>query len=70
MATLNCFSIRNKLYDVLFSIIDNDIDIICLSETWLNLTESAIESEVQELGFNLVSRSRGSRGGGVAILMI
>ena len=69
MATLNCFSIRNKLYDVLFNVIDNDIDIICLTETWLNLNESSIESEVRELGYNLVSRSRGSRGGGVAILM-
>eukprot|EP00116_Pleurobrachia_bachei_P003027 sb/3463289/ len=59
-------------YDVAKSkndVIDNDIDAICLTETWLNLSESAIESEVQELGYKLISRSRGSRGGGVAILM-
>ena len=40
-----------------------------MSETWLNLEERAIESEIHELGYNLISRSRGSRGGGVAILL-
>ena len=53
----------------MLSISDSNIDAVILSETWLHLDESAIEREVREHGYKLVSRPRGSRGGGVAILM-
>ena len=65
---LNCFSLRNKVLDVLELAVDKDLDLFALTETWLRKEDSALCSEIKELNFNLVHSPRGSRGGGVGLL--
>ena len=46
---------------------DLDVDICCLSETWLRKGDTSKISEIKELGFCVRHVSRPGRGGGVAI---
>eukprot|EP00116_Pleurobrachia_bachei_P003205 sb/3463467/ len=65
---LNCFSLRNKTLDVLEMALDNSIDVLNLTETWMRKEDLAICSEIREVSFNVLHTPRGSRGGGVATL--
>ena len=69
-ALLNVCSIRNKCDDILDLIIDNNLHILCLVETWLqNGQSSVIESFVPDTHtFHHVPRPV-SRGGGVGIVI-
>ena len=48
--------------------LDNNIDVLTLTETWMKKEDSAICSEIREVSFNVLHTPRGRRGGGVATL--
>ena len=64
----NARSICNKLHDVLELVIQEDIDILCVTETWLKLDDKVIFREIHELGFSIISQPRMGRGGGIAFI--
>ena len=66
----NCFSIRNKVYSVLEMMVENNVGLLAVTETWLNEDEAALAVEFEELGFTLVSAARsGRKGGGVGFVL-
>ena len=66
--SLNCQSIRNKTQNILSYITDNEIDVACFQETWINKGDECVISEMQEQGFKMHMFCRGTSGGGVAIV--
>ena len=44
------------------------LDLLSVTETWLRENELAKTREIHELGFEICSKPRSSRGGGVAFL--
>ena len=67
-AHLNCRSLLAHLDHVLLFIQNHSIDVMTLSETWLDDTVSDLEVCPPHYGLNIVRRDRNRRGGGVAIL--
>ena len=65
---LNCRSICNKTVDVLELLRDNDIDLCCLTETWLRVDDKAKFAEIREFGYDIFSCPRKGRGGGLAFV--
>ena len=50
--------------------VENKLDVLALTETWLGADESALEVEVKDWGHVLVSSARqGAKGGGVAFIL-
>ena len=47
---------------------ENKLDILCVTESWLNENDSAKFCEIHELGFDFISVPRSGRGGGVAFI--
>ena len=66
-SAFNPRSLRNKTTQVLELFIKEDIDICCLSETWLRKGDTAISNEFVERGYTLYQNPREGRGGGTAI---
>ena len=64
----NVQSIVNKIYEVLQVLIDNNVQIACISETWLSDKSSITTSIIKEAGYEIDHVYRDKRGGGVAIL--
>ena len=48
--------------------IDNDIDVCFIQETFLSINDSVKVKEVQDYGFNIISKPRARHGGGIAII--
>ena len=67
-ALFNSRSICNKTVGVLQLLTDFDVDICCVTETWLRKADTAKFAEMKELGYAIHSQPRAGRGGGVAIL--
>ena len=66
----NCFSLRNKVYSVMEMMIENSLEVLALTETWLNEDEAALAVELGELGYTLVNAARtGKKGGGVGFVL-
>ena len=65
---LNCRSFCNKTCNVLELLRDNDVDICCITESWLRVQDKAIFSEIREHGYDILSCPRKGRGGGVALI--
>ena len=69
---MNCQSMCNKTSEIMDYVIDNDTDVVALTETWLSSND---QENIQVIGdvtpsgysFRHVARSRG-RGGGVGLL--
>eukprot|EP00116_Pleurobrachia_bachei_P005838 sb/3466100/ len=59
---------RNKTLDVLELAHDEDLDVLALTETWLQTGEKALCAEIKDLGFNIQHTPRKSRGGGVGVI--
>ena len=59
---------NNKLIDIFETFHDLGLDVLALTETWLEDGDIVTPGIMKELGFNLYSSARGKRGGGVAIL--
>jgi exonuclease III len=66
-AHVNARSLVPKLEDIKHFLTEANIDILAVSETWLNSNIS--NSDIDINGFNLVRRDRDGRGGGVCILV-
>ena len=47
---------------------DHDIDLCCVTETWLKSDDRAKFAEIHDLGFDIRSAPRKGRGGGVAVI--
>lgn len=67
VAHLNVRSLLPKIYDVHQLLITHNIDILCISETWLS--ESIPDDIVALEGFFLFRNDRDGRAGGVAIFI-
>ena len=67
---LNARSIRNKTLIIKDFVIDNDINILTLTETWLNLNsnDQTIINSICPTGYLFQHVPREKRGGGVGIL--
>jgi len=72
IGVLNCRSLRNKTDFIHDHIVDNNIDIMAMTETWLSSNEAANTAYINTLtkgGFNFNHVARTDRkGGGVAVL--
>ena len=69
--SFNCHSVRNKVHEVMELISSNEIDIICLQETWLRKCDTSIIEEIKEYNFEIITERKPRKcdiGGGVAIL--
>lgn len=66
-SVFNVRSLRNKTTQILELLIENSIDLCCLSETWLRKGDGAIVNEFLERGYGLHHNPREGRGGGTAI---
>ena len=68
--SFNCRSMRNKIEDITALLIDQQMDIVLLQETWLNKGDNAIKSEIADLKLEMihVNRTRRDNGGGVAAI--
>ena len=68
---IGCFNARsicNKTTGVLGLLGDNQIDLCCVTETWLKRDEHAKFAEIREQGFDILSSPRKGRGGGTAVI--
>ena len=66
----NCFSLKNKVNSIMGMMVESGIGILCLTETWLGVDESALAVEIKEWKHQLVSLPRkGRKGGGVALIL-
>lgn len=66
VAQWNCRSLLNKKFDLENFIIENDVDILCLSEIWISSLDTR---NVIFKNFNLIKSLRPEPYGGVAILV-
>ena len=69
IALTNARSVRNKATIYSYYILENDLDIIIITETWLN--DQGDESDIHELGpagYSYVSSNRKNREGGGIII--
>ena len=69
-ATINCESANNKTLDLTDYISEQDIDVCCLTETWMTENDPVTAGELCPPGYKLKSIPRKDRrGGGVAIIL-
>ena len=64
----NARSLCNKVGLVIKFIKECSLDLLCVTETWLRKNDKAKTREMHELGFEISSKPRLSRGGSVAFL--
>ena len=70
IATINCESCNNKAAMIADYILEQDLDICCLTETWLNADDPVTIGELCPNGYKLISIPRKDRrGGGVAVVV-
>ena len=65
LGTLNVRGLRSKFEDVLYTLVAEQMDILCLTETLLS--SDIVDQEVQVDGYCLVRQDRTGCGGGVAV---
>lgn len=70
MCLINPWSICNKADIINDFIIEHDIDVLALTETWLTGTidDEPIISAILPSGYGIIHAPRGSRGGGIAVI--
>ena len=69
IAVVNTRSIRNKTLEFIENIIDNDIQICIVTETWLSDGDDALITECTPQNFSMLPVNRCNRaGGGTALL--
>ena len=64
----NARSICNKISSIVELNTDWKIDIVCLTKTWLKVRDKAKFREIHELGYDIYSKPRARRGGGIAFV--
>ena len=68
MGCFNVRSLKNKCSEVVSLLSDHEIDLGCISETWLVGADKPVVTEIGELGYVLLHVLRSTRGGGVGIV--
>ena len=70
ISTLNCQSLRNKVYSIMESIVNHKIDLCFLQETFIKDNNSLLLKEITEFGFKIFSfpRKNGRQHGGLAVI--
>lgn len=68
MALLNIRSVRTKTTEWREFILDNKIDLVALTETWLTPNDQAVVNEMCLDGYKFLGVPRVTRGGGVGLL--
>ena len=69
VATINCESCNNKTADLVDYVIEKDLEVCCLTETWLREDNSLTPLHLCPVGYNICSFPRQCRiGGGVAVV--
>jgi len=70
-ALLNARSICNKSEDIKDFIVDNDIDILCITETWLSGDDrdNIVIAQITPPGYAIYQKARKGKGGGVAVIL-
>lgn len=72
-ALWNVRSLNNKLPAIMEHILDNDSDLVFLTETWLESDKNSVTAEAKSYGYKLLHNRRKDRskekGGGVGILV-
>ena len=67
---LNARSINNKTEAVVDFILEHQLDVLCVTETWLQVSDSFTANSVTPNGFSIFSNPRlNRRGGGVAAII-
>ena len=69
--TVNCSSIRKKIHQLMYLASEEEIDIICVQETWLKKSDSPLIQVINEYGYNVVTERKSRKndvGGGIAII--
>jgi hypothetical protein len=66
---INARSVCNKAHDICDYIIDNDIDVLLITETWLSSSADVVLGELAPAGYQVlhVPRGRGRGGGGFCV---
>ena len=67
VGVFNPRSLCNKTAGVFELLLERDIDVCLLCETWLRKGDTSKISEIKDFGYGLLHQSRPGRGGGVAI---
>lgn len=68
-ALVNCQSVCNKAITIKDFVIDHDLELVLLTETWLTSSRQKICGDLTPTGYKLRAINRkGKRGGGVAVL--
>jgi len=70
VALLNSRSVKNKAHIIKDFVVDHNIDLLAITETWLrpNETDEQVINEICPAGYNLLHVPRESRGGGVGLM--
>ena len=69
IALQNCCSVRNKSHVLHEYLVDNNLDIFVLTETWLGVNDSIVINDLCPVGFSCINIPRGQRrGGGIGIV--
>lgn len=69
IAHLNCRSLPSSIDDIHVLMLNDKIDVLTLSETWLDESISDQEICPDVTGLHIIRRDRNRRGGGVAIML-
>ena len=70
VATINCESSYNKAATIADYILEHDLDICCLTETWLNSDDTVTICELFLNGYEIISvPPKDRQGGGVAVII-
>ena len=66
----NAHSIRNKTTNVTEYVNEYDIDVMCITETWLNTQDDVVIGECTPIGYTFINspRNASTRGGGIGVL--
>ena len=64
----NALSLCNKIALVTELIYENNIALLCVTETWLKVKDKAKIRELHESGFDIFGAPRAGRGGGVGFI--
>jgi len=65
----NAHSVCNKTTSISDFVIDHDVDILCITETWLSTNDTVIIGELTPTGYSFLNHPRcTSRHGGIGIL--
>ena len=66
---INARSVGNKIPHILYLILENELDILVITETWLYSSQTALMNAITPEGYTIFSNPRDDRvGGGVAII--